>query len=137
MQRARQRDVVDVVAGCERERSFLTPSGHASVDESWVAFETMVGTEAEPLGHTGTEAFDQRVGLLDQLQHGFDRFRPFEIEGDRAPAAIEQVVLHVHRDAQTGVSRAIDPQYVGAHIRKQHRTHWSGANPGQFDNAIA
>ena len=98
---------------------------------------TVVGAQAEPLGYAGPEAFDQRVGFLDQPQHGLNRFGPFEIERDRAPAAIEQAVFRIHRDARTHVRRAIDAHHVGAHVREQHCTHWSGANPGQFDDAIA
>ena len=108
MQRAGQRDVVDVVAGSVRQRTFLSPSRHASVNQAGIARETVVGAQAEPLGYAGPEAFDQCVGFLDQPQHGLNRFGPFEIERHRAPAAIEQAVFRIHRDAQTRVRHAID-----------------------------
>ena len=95
-----------------------------------------VGAEAEPLGHAGTKALDQRVGLLDQLQHRLDRFGLFEIERDRAAAAIEQRVLGIHRDSESRVGGAIDPEHIGAHVREQHRAHRSGADPGEFDDSI-
>ena len=39
VQRAGERDVVDVVAGGLRERTLLTPARHASVDQAWIALE--------------------------------------------------------------------------------------------------
>jgi len=96
------------VTGGMRQRPFLSPSRHASVDQPRVTRETIVGSQAQPLGYAGTEAFDQRVRFLDQPQHGLDRFGPFEIERNRAPAAIEQAVFRIHRDARTRVRRAID-----------------------------
>ncbi len=67
--RAGECDVVEVVPRGLRERPGLAPSGHAPVDQTRVAFEAYVGPKAEALHHTGPEAFDQRVGLRDQLQH--------------------------------------------------------------------
>ena len=74
-ERAGERDVVDVVAGRVRERPVLAPAGHAAVHEPRVAGEARVGADAEPLGHAGPEALDQRVGLLDQAQHASRRPR--------------------------------------------------------------
>ena len=42
VQRARQRDVVDVVAGFLRHRAVLAPAGHAAVDEPGVVGEELV-----------------------------------------------------------------------------------------------
>ena len=42
VQRAGQRDVVDVVAGARRQRAVLAPAGHAAVDEPRVAREQHV-----------------------------------------------------------------------------------------------
>jgi hypothetical protein len=43
MQRAGQRDVVDVVAGARGERAVLTPAGHASVHELRIRGEQRLG----------------------------------------------------------------------------------------------
>ena len=83
VQRAGQRDVVDVVAGSTCERSGLPPARHAAVDQLRIAREAYFGPDAEPLHHTGAETLDQRIGLFDQLQRGFDRFRFLQIERDR------------------------------------------------------
>ena len=86
-ERAGERDVVDVVAGRVRERTVLAPSGHAPVDEARVAREARVGPEPEPLGHARAEPLDERVGLLDQAQHGLDAVGVLQVDGDVAPAA--------------------------------------------------
>ena len=39
------------------------------VDEPVVAGAARVGSDAEPLGDAGPEAFEQHVGLLAQAQH--------------------------------------------------------------------
>ena len=49
---------------------FLAPAGHAPVHQPGVASQAVVGPETEPFGHARAEPFDQRVGLLDQAQHG-------------------------------------------------------------------
>jgi hypothetical protein len=45
-----------------RQRPFLTPSGHAAIDQPRVARLHHVRAKAQSLHHAGPEAFDQRVG---------------------------------------------------------------------------
>ena len=71
-ERAAERDVVDVVPGGLRVRTVLAPAGHAAVDELRVPGEAGVGPDAEPLGHAGPEALDERIGLLDEREHRLD-----------------------------------------------------------------
>ena len=71
-ERAGERDVVDVVARGVRHRAVLAPPGHPSVDEARVAGEAGVGTDAEPLGDARPEPLEERVGRLDEPQHGLD-----------------------------------------------------------------
>jgi hypothetical protein len=137
MQRARDRDVVDVVAGGLRQRPILAPAGDAPVDQPWIAREARLGAEPEPFGHAGTKAFDQRVGLFRQRQHDLDCLRLLEIEGDRAPAARHHVELGIERQAEIGALEPIDAQDVGAHVGEQHAAEWSGPDPGQLQNAHA
>ena len=75
MQHAAERDVVDVVAGARRERPFLAPARHASVDQLFVLFECLLRVDAEPLHHAGTEAFDERVGARNERERGFGAAR--------------------------------------------------------------
>ena len=59
-----ERDVVDVVSRSVGERSVLSEAGHAPIYEPRIARETYVGTQAESLHHTGSEALEQSVGAL-------------------------------------------------------------------------
>ena len=68
VERAGDRDVVEVVAALLGERSRRPPAGHAAVDERRVAGQALVGTDAEPLGHPGPVPLDQDVGALDQAE---------------------------------------------------------------------
>ncbi len=78
-----------------RHRAVLAPAGHAPVHELRVAGETHVGAEAEPLGDAGPEALDERVGPLDEPQHGLDAVGVLEVDADRAPAAVERLEVRL------------------------------------------
>lgn len=80
MQRAGQRDVVDVVAGGLGERAFLAPAGHASIDELGIAGEADIGAEAQPLGDAGPEGLGHAIGLLDQTQNDLDAFLALQVD---------------------------------------------------------
>ena len=71
-ERATERDVVDVVTRGLRVRTVLAPAGHAPVDELRVPGEAGVRSDAEPLGDARPEPLDERVGLLDEREHGLD-----------------------------------------------------------------
>ena len=119
-ERAAERDVVDVVAGGLRVRAVLAPAGHAAVDELRVAGEADVGPDAEPLGHAGPEALDERVGLLDEREHGLDAVGRLEVDADRAPAPVQDLEVRLRRVAADGAG-AVDPDDLGAHVRQHHR----------------
>ena len=74
-ERARDRDVVDVVPGRLGERAVLAPAGHAGVHEPRVAGEARLGADPEPFGDAGPVPLEERVGLLDEAQHGLDAAR--------------------------------------------------------------
>ena len=90
-QRARDGDVVDVVARGVGHRAVLTPARHAAIDQGAVAGPHLVGTDPEALGHPGTEALDQSVGLLGKGEHQLDRVGILQINADRRAGSIEQV----------------------------------------------
>ena len=46
----------------------LAPAGHAPEHQPRVAGEALVGTDAEPLHHTRSEALDEPVGRGDQVE---------------------------------------------------------------------
>src|SRR6185503_1274153 len=72
VQGARERDVVDVVAGRGRERTVLTPTCHPTVHELWIALQTRLGPETQAFEHAGAETLDEDVGTRYQLQHCVD-----------------------------------------------------------------
>ena len=62
VERAGERDIVDVVPGGLGERPVLPPAGHPPVDEPRIVLEQQVRPEPEPLHHAGPEPLDQPVG---------------------------------------------------------------------------
>ena len=107
-ERAGERDVVDVVARGLRHRAVLAPAGHAPVHELRVAREAHVGTEAEPLGHAGPEALEQRVGLLDEPQHELDAFGVLQVDADRAAPAVQRLEVRLVERRRVHLLRAVD-----------------------------
>src|SRR5205823_6411463 len=106
-ERAREGDVVDVVARGLREGAVLAPPGHSAVDELRVAGQAHVRTEAQALGHAGPETLDERVGFLYESQYRFDAVRVFEIDADRAPPARHRVDV-LSREVARHLLGAID-----------------------------
>src|SRR5213079_1819118 len=65
VQRAAERDVVDIVSRGMRERPGLAPARHAPVHQPRIAAQRYIGTELEALHHAGPKALDERVGSID------------------------------------------------------------------------
>ena len=138
LQRAGQRDVVDVVAGGPGQRPFLAPAGDAAEDEAGIAREANLRAEAEALHHAGAEALDQRVGAGDEFERRGDRLRLLQVEGDRAAAAIEKgaALERLERVALAG-RRAVDAHDVGPHVGEQHAGERRRPDAGHFDDLDA
>src|SRR5262245_57933720 len=81
-ERTAQRDVIEIVTRRLRERTVLTPSGHASIDQARIAFEADIGAKTEALHYAGAHALDQRIAVLDEAQNRFDAARRLEIHRD-------------------------------------------------------
>ena len=91
MQRAGQRDVVDVMAGGLRHRTVLAPAGHAAVDEAWVAAQDLLGPEADEEVH-----FERSADVaLEQLPRRQPRHPPQQLAFHTAEP--ERFVLSVNR----------------------------------------
>ena len=116
VQRAGQRDVVDVVARGLRQRPVLAPARHAPEDESGVAGEALVGPEAQAFHDPRPEPFDERVGLLDESKHSGDAVGVLEVDGNRATPTVQHVARRV---ARTG-SGTVDAHHVGTHVGQHH-----------------
>ena len=138
VQRAGERDVVDVVAGGLGERPALAPAGDAPEHQLGIARQADLGPEAEALHHAGAEALDQRVGAVDQLERGRRRFRLLQVERDRAAAAIEKAAAleRIERVA-AGRRLAVDAHDLGAHVGEQHSGEGRRPDAGHLDDLEA
>ena len=114
-----------------RQRAFLAPAGHAAIDQLWIAREHDVRAEAETLHHAGAEAFDQRVGAGEQVEHLRDGGLVLQIELDDLAAA--------HRDRLQVLAGAdaVERHDLGAHVGQQHAGERARADAGEFDDAEA
>ena len=82
VQRAGQRDVVQIMAGGRGVGAVLAPPGHPAVDQARVAGETVFRSDPEPLGHAGPEPLQQPVGSLHERKHGLDTLPRLEVDAD-------------------------------------------------------
>ncbi len=129
VQRAGERDVVDVVTGRQRERPRLAPARHAAENDLRIALEAHIGAEAQPLHHAGTKAFDHGVSLRDQLQRRLNRFRFLQIEHDGRTAAIGDFPF-----AGNAPALAIDADHFRAHVGQQHGRKRPRPDAREFDD---
>ena len=137
VERARQRDVVDVVAGRFGERARAAEPGHPRIDQSRIARHAVVRAEAELLGHARPVGLDQNVRLLDQPQHRLDAVGILQIDRHRGPRSGRQVVLSAAWHAETRVGRAVDLDHVGAQVGQQHRGERPGADARELNHLEA
>ena len=113
-----------------RQRTVLSPTGHAPVDKLGIAGEHDIRTEPVALHDTRAEAFDQTIGLLHQLQGGFDIGRILEIQADGATAAAH----HIGSASWLAVARTVNPDNICAHIREQHAAERPRTDPCKLNN---
>ena len=136
MQRTNQGNIVNVMTNHVGQRSLLAPAGHAPEDQAWVAGHTHLGAEPQPFHHPRPEAFDKRISLVNQLERRLGPFLLLEVNRNRAATTSEQVKPGVGRHAEVGIFSPVQTQHLRAHIREQHRTHWSRTNARKFHNFI-
>ncbi len=124
------------MAGRLGQRPLLAPAGHAAIHQRRIALEAHLGPQAEPLHHTRAHAFDQRIGAVDQREHGSHRGRIFQVERQRLLAAMDDGILaQVERVAGLAAA-ALDQDDLGAHIGQQHAAKRGRADTGDFNDAI-
>lgn len=120
-QQARQRHVVQVVASGPGERAVLAPARHPAIDQLGVARRAFGGAEPQPFHHAGAKAFDQNVGLADQIQGArlaagrlqvgdLDRLAPVQRVG-RRPA---------QRLRPGGLLGPCQRNHLGTHVGQHH-----------------
>jgi len=135
-QHAAERDVVQIVADHLRQRPGLAPAGHAAVDQPRVALGAVGRAQAQALHHAGPVAFDQRVGLGDEVERGGAVGRALEVERDdllavEQPIAAGAAELLGHRIA----TRAADHRDLRAQAGQHPAGQRAGAEALEFDDA--
>src|SRR5205814_1756595 len=108
MQRARQRDVIDIVPCARSERALLSPTRHAPIDELRIARQQHVRPESESLHHAWTKAFDHGVRFVREEECRCDAVTMFEIERHGTTATKHHVVPPFTAESQTRILDAID-----------------------------
>src|SRR5262245_42859354 len=124
------------MAGGLSKRAGLAPAGHPAVDQARIDRETVVRSEAEPLGDTGPKALDECVGAGDQLLDDANALGSLEIDSDsRAPT--RQQVVRRRSGRQVVATGSVDPDHVGAQVREEHGGERCRTEPGQLDYPYA
>jgi hypothetical protein len=88
-------EVREIVSGGGREWAVLSPARHPPVHEPGVDLVEGDRADAEAFGDARPEALDERIGAGSEIADERRPVRVFEIDGDRALAAVEQVVAWV------------------------------------------
>ena len=125
------------MTGGRRIRPVLTPTGHPTEHQLRVALATHVGSDSEPLHDAGTEPFDQRIGLLDEVEQCGDAVGMFEVDRDVAPTAPQDVGVGSVGSRPADGAGPLDPDDLGAHVGQEHRRERPGADTGDLDDAVA
>ncbi len=127
MQRAAQCNVVDIVTGGPSVGAGLTPAGHASEHQLWIARQHDLRPQPEPLHYTGTEAFDEHIGFFAQSKRCLHVGGSLQIQCHGAPPAGFHGIAIVFAAAL-----AIDAQHVGTQIAEQHAAERRGPDARKF-----
>ena len=139
-ERAADADVVDVVPDEAGVRAGLAVAAERAVDEAGVAGADGVVVDAEALDDARTEAFDDDVGVLGELEEGFLGARVLEVEADRALVAVEgpvglRALAHAHLHAAAGARGFFDDDDVGAEVAEEHGAVGAGGLAGEVEDA--
>ncbi len=131
MQRARQGDIVDVVACGRGVGSGLTPAGHASVNQRGIVRQQNVRAKTKPFHDARPKAFDQPVRRAHQFPHLRETFEAFEIRFKQFARTGERIA-RVRRPAG-----AMNNDDLCTLIGQHHAAERTGTNPGHFNDANA
>ena len=132
-QRARHGDIIDVVPGLVGQRAVLPPASHSRVNQSRVRCAQFPRSESEPFHHARPKAFEHDVGARAQRVCNGGIVGNFEIERDRAAAAVEHVERRIAR-GHLGPAGAIDADYVRPHVGQHHCCERGWPNTRELDD---
>ncbi|MNP50811.1 hypothetical protein D3C76_1450960 [compost metagenome] len=118
------------MTGGVSERPLLAPAGHPAVDQLRVALQTHVRSKPQTLHHTGAEALDQYIGILDQLQQHLSGARLARIDGDAATTTAEHAAVGVQEVGDL----TVDPYDIRPHVCKHHHGERCRTDRVHFDN---
>ena len=82
MERARERDVVEIMACGLRQRPILPPARHAAIDETPVSLQTNIRSDAGALHDARAESFNQDIRIFKQSKQNFDAIGRLQIYCD-------------------------------------------------------
>ena len=88
VERARHRDIVDVMTRAARQRAVLAPARHAPDDQTGVGLLQHLRRIPQPLEHARAKPLDQDIGPRAQGHHRPARIRCLQVERDRAPSPV-------------------------------------------------
>jgi hypothetical protein len=134
VERAGQRDVIDVVAGGLRQWPFLTPPSGAAIDQRRPPRQALCRTDAEALHHARPEALDHHVRLRRKREKTYPSQGVLEIDRDRPLVASTKVEAGTERAIEIGWAEPIHAQHVGAHVAEQHPAEGDRSHRGDLDD---
>ena len=105
--------------------TILTPASHAAIDQTRISRQTDIGPKTQSFCHTGTKTFQQHIGALHQLEHGFNAGITLKVYCDALAASGEHIVLV---GVLTLRALSVNANYLCTHIRQHHAAKGSGAN---------
>ena len=132
MKRARQRDVVDVMARQRRHRSVLAPAGHSTDHQFGIDRQQHIGADPHPFDHARAIAFDQGIGGFDQVFELGDGGRILEVQLDPLAVAVQDVAVAAVAKPACGAG-PLNPDHPRAMIGQHHSAERPRPDPGQFD----
>ena len=116
-----------------REWAVLPPAGHPRVDQTRVAREQVVRSDAEALGDAGPERLHEHVGSIGQTPYDVRAAGRLEVDGDRA-AAPGKDVLAVRHEGQPRPAGTVDADHLGAEVGEHHAAERCRADPCDLDH---
>ncbi|MNJ42036.1 hypothetical protein D3C77_369860 [compost metagenome] len=114
------------MAGRLGQRAGLPPAGDPPVHQARIDRQAL-------FGDAGAEAFDQAVGVGQQLLDQLDCLRVLEVQGNGLAVAQQQVVLEGLLHPQLHRLAPLDAQHRRAQVGEHHGRHGAGADAGQLD----
>ena len=120
------------------ERPGLAPARHAAVHEARVAGEAGLRPEAQALHHAGAVAFDERVGVGQQVEHLRRRTGRFQVDGQGVLAGIQRVLAAPGEAARQLVRlRPLDQRDARTHLHEHVARQRAGPDAFELDHVQA